>query len=121
MNFKLYHIDIDNDPRNEKEYVFYGEGKYDPKRKIAGYYADYKLIDLQKCSIRTAKSVSDKVDAMTKRRTGSLNGIILYKDKYYIFDLTYFDKEDVYSLWLYGWKKEKGIMLSVCSFEPKRN
>jgi hypothetical protein len=121
-NFNLYKVDIDNDPRNGKECVFYGEGMYDAKRNMESDLTDYKVFDLETCKIRTSQSVSEKMHGVTRRQTHNMNRIIQYKQKYYIFNVTYFEKEHAYSLWLYGWKEEKGgKILPICSFESKRN
>ena len=113
-NFKLYRLDLDNDPANGEEYVFYAERYYWRERLFPfGVYFEklvdwdwndlfppewvpddtrlhdggYNLIDLAKCKLRDTARTSDSYDYFSKLPRTTYNAIIKYKGKHYIYDL----------------------------------
>lgn len=113
-NFKLYRLDIDNDPANGEEYVFYAERYYWRERLFPfGVYFEklvdwdwndlfppewvpddtrlydggYNLIDFAQCKLRDTARTSDSYDYFYKLPRTTYNAIIKYKGKHYIYDL----------------------------------
>ena len=91
-NFKLYHVDMDNNPENGKEYVFYGEMGYSERRATqekeegGGMHGEYRIVDLERCKGLGVTWVSKSIGYYTRKPTGKYNGILKYKGKYYIYD-----------------------------------
>ncbi len=111
LGYRVYDIDFDNDNKEPKINVFYQSGlyiEYSPKYK---YYDSYKVIDfMNKCKVYGEKSVysivdyevskadpvqnrwSDAllyqtIDISSVKPTKSVNGVIKYKDEYYIYEI----------------------------------
>lgn len=116
LDFKLYQVDFDGNKKNGKEFVFSGEC----------YGGHIKILDINQCKetdeiqvnatikYNTIKSIGDEtyIDENTpcdvNQLTGSKNGVLKYKDKFYIYDLT--DTKTI--LYLHKYKKSH-----YCSFE----
>jgi hypothetical protein len=115
-NFRLYEVDLDNDPGNGTETVFYGEGLYDhweavaklklsvetppsyrdwndilPPENVPGKMltslALFNLIDMQECEAHELSTAP-----LSKRRAfypagETYNGIIRYKGSLYVYRL----------------------------------
>ncbi|MEW5949279.1 MAG: hypothetical protein AB1711_07680 [Thermodesulfobacteriota bacterium] len=119
-DFRLYRVDFDNDPKNGEEYLFYGGGMYNLKRKITTDLSGYRLVDFNKCKIVGGKQVSDTVDYVTRRPTGSYTGVLKYKGRYYIYDAEFWPRSGTYSLRLHKWYKEIKSKISLfCQFVQK--
>lgn len=105
-NFRLYRVDIDHNPANGEEYVFYAEGYYSPKWN---YLPDaiYRIVDFEKCEIKGQKAMNDTIDYYSRKPTGHYNGILKYQGRYFIYSiehLKYF-KNNKYDLRVIGWEK----------------
>ena len=90
-NFSMYHVDIDNNPRNGKEYLFYFERAVGPRNRQGmrqmTINGGYNLINFQDCEITNAIPTNDPYDYFRDRPSPNYNGIIRYRSKHYIFDL----------------------------------
>ena len=85
-NFKLYKVDIDNNAKNGDEFVFYADG-YKTAEDYYNSYGGYKIVDLEKCKIKSDFPTNDQYYFGTPEPVENYNGIFKYKGKYYMFDL----------------------------------
>lgn len=90
--FKHYLVDINNNPRDGREHVFYYERSRGPLNKPGAqqFYASgqYSVIDLDRCELKGAVVAHDPYeDSQPVRRLQNYSGIIRYKGKHYVFDL----------------------------------
>ncbi|NWG75650.1 MAG: hypothetical protein HXY24_13785 [Rubrivivax sp.] len=118
-DFRLYHVDIDNDPANGKEYLFYGGGSTSHRKQNevrCGNYSEYDIIDLEACMRRPGQQVGDTLNCSDRTPTGNLNGIIRYRERYYIWDAQYFKVQRRYMLNLYGWQQSIDQFHRTCVF-----
>ncbi len=114
-NFKLYVTDIDNDAKNGDEVVFYSERAYSyweailkapgfelalppvdanwndilPPEKVpamSNYWgSNYKMVRGPACLAADILSPEDPYDYQANQPQSSLNGILTYRDKTYLF------------------------------------
>jgi hypothetical protein len=116
-NFQLFSVDIDDNQKNGKEYVFYYEGAFDQKSVIYGlmtpthYPSDrvYRIVDFGRCKADAVIYFNqDASDKLTR------NGIIHYKGKngIYVLEARGIDQPSYTSLILYmyseRWKRIAG-------------
>lgn len=124
LDFRLYHVDIDNDPKNGREYLFYGGGRFSPKEKFQGDYTEYLLVDFEKCEIRGMRQVRDTVNYFTKKPTGNHNFVIRFRGKSYILELSYYPNEDIYYVPLHEFRMAKAVKklngFLLCSFSSPK-
>lgn len=116
-DFRLYHVDIDNNPANGKEYLFYGGGSTypaAPKGTECGDYSNYRLIDFETCKLKPGRQVGDTLRCSDHSPSGNLNGIIRYRDQYYIWDAQYSKLENAYLLFLSGWHNPTDQIRRTC-------
>ncbi len=125
LDFRLYHVDIDNNTKNGKEYLFYGGGRFYPKENSVGDSADFIVVDFENCKIKGMGRVRDTINYLTKKPTGNHNLILLHKGKSYILGINYYSNENKYYASLYEWRMAKAIKslsaFLVCSFEQKES
>jgi len=123
-NFKHYLVDINNNPKDGTENVFYFERVEGPlnvpgAQRIVGN-GGYSVIDLDRCELKGASRITDPYSYSDKRPLENYNGIIKYKGKYYIFDLSDLDRTlrlDGYSTYSDQVEPRLG---TVCAFESER-
>jgi len=115
-DFRLYHIDLDGNPKNGKEYVFYGAGM----RKFDVFLnnAYFKVVDFSSCKIKWIHGGAIYHDEYVRE------GIMSYSGKYYIYSSEYYDKENRFTLTISEWRKipnakEKGrrFFMTICFFK----
>lgn len=88
FNYKLYHIDFDNNPENGKEYLFYSGGYMDIwDCGMQSNWDDYHMLDFGKKKTRGVGSVYKTINYKTKERTNNFNGIIKYRDRYFVYEI----------------------------------
>ncbi len=97
-NFKLFLVDINNNPKDGKEHVFYYERAEGPlnrpvSKQIYGNGA-YAVFDLDRCEVKRGANVHDPYSYFYKRPLENYNGIIDYRGRHYIFDLADLDGSD---------------------------
>lgn len=107
LDFRLYHIDVDNNPKNGKEYLFHGGGRFYPRGNLPGEFTEYLVVDFEKCEIKGMGQVRDTVNYLTKKPTGNHNFVINFRGKSYILELEYYPNEDKYYVPLYEWRIAK--------------
>jgi hypothetical protein len=86
-NVKLYKIDINNNKKNGDEFVLYAEG-YQNNVSKQYTYGRYSIVNLDKCTIDGEFLTNDPYDYYKKKSLDNYNGIILYKGKYFLFDMS---------------------------------
>lgn len=129
-NFKLYEVDINNDPAGGKEKVFHYERAQGPlnrpDRKVVLGNGKYQIVDLGRCEVVGGSETHDPYSYFYQRPLKNYNGIIKYKGKHYIFDLYDLDGSDRdenkhnYTLRLNGYavdaRGSKPRLVPNCSF-----
>lgn len=97
-NFKHYFVDINNNPKDGKEHVFYYERAQGPLNrpdaKLNFANGGYWVIDLDRCELEGGSPTNDPFSYFYNRRLDNYNGIIRYKGKHYIFNLSDLDGSD---------------------------
>lgn len=121
-DFRLYHIDLDNDPKNGKEHVFYGAGEFyyygDDKQFINT--ASFQVIDFSSCKKKGRFGSTIEQDENTRE------GIIKYAGEYYIYSSKYHYKDGPFYLSIGKWVKvglkdeEDRSYSPVCLFSVNR-
>lgn len=116
-DYKLYHLDFDNNPENGEEYIFYAGGYMDIwGGELQSSWDNYLMIDLDNNSIVAAVGVAKTIDYIDKKPADNFNGIIRYKDRYFIYEI----KETNYSIVLHTWNNEHEYIAAVVSFYLER-
>jgi len=94
-NFKHYLVDINNNPKDGKEHVFYYERAQGPlnmpNAQLIYGNGGYSVIDLDRCELKGGSRTNDPYSYFHKRPLETYNGIIKYKGRHYIFDLADLD------------------------------
>ena len=114
-NFKLYRVDLDDDPSNGEEYVFYAE-RYYLRDKLAPFHlryeeiprsvdwndlvhpedmpgdatftpGQYTVLDLTHCEYIDRQTIGDPYDYFAGRKEKANNAIILLQGRHYIVQL----------------------------------
>jgi len=90
--FKHYRVDINNNPGDGNEDVFYHERSRGPLNRPGAqqYYASgaYSVIDFERCELKGRAEAHDPFeDSQPPRRLQNYSGVIKYRGKHYIFDL----------------------------------
>ncbi|MCL1925764.1 MAG: hypothetical protein FWF95_01330, partial [Syntrophorhabdaceae bacterium] len=115
-DFRIYHIDLDGDPENGKEFVYYGAGEQIAWSEEFINTSRFKVVDFSSCKEGGFYSTGISLDE------NSRSGIIKYSNTYYIYALDYSKHENMFFLLIAGWKKrwtrwnEAGELSSVCAF-----
>jgi len=90
-NFKLFLVDINNNPKDGKEHVFYYERAQgplnQPDAKLNYANGGYSVIDLDRCGLKGGAEAHDPYSYFYQRPLENFSGIIRYRDRHYIFDL----------------------------------
>lgn len=124
LDFRLYHVDVDNNPKNGKEYLFYGGGGFSPQEKWPASFTGYRVVDFEKCEIKGSGQVRDTVNYLTRKPTGNHNYVIRFMGKTYIIELDYYPNEDKYYVPLYEWRiakiNKKLSAFLLCSYESQK-
>lgn len=98
-DFKLYRIAEIKAPYY---YIFYA-GKWHNTLSSRIIYSDsnYSIVNLNKCRNEHGITVAKTINDTTGQPTGHFNGVIQYKDHYFVFSMRYFPKELLYGLSIY--------------------
>ncbi len=114
-NFKLYRVDLDDDPTNGEEYVFYGERQYIRDNVIPLYLryekiprsvdwndilhpedlpgdaefhnGQFNILDLDRCERLAIRNTYDPYDYVAGHAEDNHNAIIRLQGRYYILQL----------------------------------
>jgi len=114
-NFKLYHLDLDGNPANGEEYVFYAERYYLRSSAVPWYlriekipgqvdwndilrpeevpddaeFVDggYTVLDFANCKRMHRVQIYDPYDYLEGRPLANHTGVIKHRGRYYIFEL----------------------------------
>jgi uncharacterized protein len=127
---KLFKVDINDNPGDGIESVFYNEHEQGPLNKPSERQIDtnggYWVVDLKRCQKNRGVLTNDPYSYNFQHPLENYNGIISYKGKHYIFDLFELDvkartpEKTTYDLTLSGFsnfgKKKKPWLGPICSF-----
>ena len=121
-DFKLYHVDIDNEPQNGKEWMLYGSGQnyvnHVPGRyKSVGDFlggARFKVFDLLSCSGVDTLPIDDPIDPDTLAPSGNITGVFEFDGKSYVFHGHSFS--DRMTLSVKGWNKARNTLTTVYGY-----
>ena len=106
-NFRLYRIDLDNNPKNGTEEVIYAEVKW-ANRYGMNQVPGYKIIDLKQCEFRRDGAPVHQRTQWDGRVFDNYNALIRYRQQYYVVDLHTVGGEPhdplAYRLAVYGFK-----------------
>jgi uncharacterized protein len=94
MDFKLYHVDFDGNPENDKEYLVYGGCGYEYEYPGAVDSRHYGIFDLNRCKELGDIQVRETINYRTRQLTRDTNGVIQYKSKFYVYELRYPDSDN---------------------------
>lgn len=91
--FKVFELDIDNDPKNGKELIVYSERAIGRDFKGDSVYGNggYKAFDSSSCAQIGGARTHDPYSYFWNRPLENYNGILSYDGRYYIFDLSDLD------------------------------
>ncbi|NLM97356.1 MAG: hypothetical protein GX175_07085, partial [Halanaerobiaceae bacterium] len=84
--------------------------------ELQSSWDNYLMIDLDNNSIVAAVGVAKTIDYIDKKLADNFNGIIRYKDRYFIYEI----KETNYSIVLHTWNNEQEYIAAVVSFYLER-
>jgi hypothetical protein len=84
MRFKLYRIDLDNNPKNGIEDILYSE--LDWERRYTNQFPAYNIIDMNQCLFESAIPVGQDVQ-LSGAMLNNYSALVRYKSKYYVLDL----------------------------------
>jgi hypothetical protein len=115
-NFKVYQINFDNNEENGKEDVFYSGGYWNEEEKYG--YSSYVILNknskniinpyINSKSYMGGELVEPEYEGENKERTKNYTGIIEYKNKYYIYEIS--NDVPIITIDFYYWdKKYKNI------------
>ena len=115
-NFKIFDIDFDNNPDNGKQILFHSGGFLGEKvLKDRTSQDSYRVIDQNECKEVGTTFIDKPFNYKTLDPSGNFNGVIKYKDKYYIYegmDFVYKKVAPLYHInfqyWNTGWRGNVG-------------
>lgn len=121
-NFKLYKIDINNNPSDGEEFVFYHEKflhvSHIGEEVLSEDYdnrGEYLVVDFDNCKVRYGVPVDNWRETATVK---DYNGIITYQNANYIFDLFPSHGPETYSLQLWKYTKPQKRLVPTCLIQP---
>lgn len=109
--FRLYDADLYASPTVRKQnMLFYYEGD----GHVGGLF---RHLDLKKCEITEDDGVRATIDSKTRRLNGNLNGILKYKDRFYIYSAEGFQDYGFYTVQLKAPLRTTSNIVYKCYFE----
>jgi len=112
LDYRLYNVDFDQNPKNGKEYLFYHGGGTD-KEGDSSDLTEYLILNLKTCQEVDSQQITDTIDFNTKEVT-AYNGIIKYADSYLMYDIKYYKSENNFSLSIYSYNKRIKHINTMC-------
>ena len=110
-NYKTYQIDIDNNPKNGLEDIFYSSGFWNEESGENSRYSNYRMFNRNESPGKQflgGQSVDCEYYGKEKIKTGSYNGIVKYNKEYYIYEIE--KKYKYYMIEIYKWQKNGGAI-----------
>ncbi len=115
--FRLYEIDIDNNPKNGRELVVYGAGAQSSHGQKAGD-SQFSVVDLKTCRTKYSAQVSDVV-----HHPDSTVGLVMHRNVALVFETKHYPHESAHSLvfqrMVYVPKRKDLLFSHVCRFTAK--
>lgn len=116
-NFKLYEVDINNDPSDGKEIVFYAEEYLLAPLYSNQFSGGYKVHNRHLKQLWTV-GVTDPRFIRYGKVWPNFNGIIHYEGRYYIFDMqNYWELRRLNWLDLSGYLSQFGRPVIICDYK----
>jgi hypothetical protein len=116
-NFRLFEVDIDNDPSNGKEIVFYAEEYLLAPLYNNQFQGGYKVYDRSMKQIWVAGTTDPRFIRYGKVWP-NFNGIIQYEGRRYVFDMmNYWELRRMNELTLWGYPALFGGTQIICAFD----
>ncbi len=90
-NFKLYEVDINNNPKDGKEHIFYDQASQFVKPEmlagkiVSAEAGSYLVVDFRACETRGG--VGTAATTLPKERIADFHGPIEYREKFYVYVL----------------------------------
>jgi len=103
-DFRIYHIDLDNNPENGKEFVFYGGGGY---RLLYEEFKDFindtifEVVDFSECKRKGGYLINGWGSGDENIR----DGIINYGGGHYMYSLRYWELEKLFTINVAKWEE----------------
>lgn len=117
LDFKLYHVDFDGNPENGKEYLFYGGCGYEFGHPGATDSRYFEVFDLARCKEKGGLQVRETINYRTKQLTNDTNGVIQYKNRFYVYEFRYPDS-DLRRIRVHRWDDDSlGKTTTACWFQ----
>lgn len=121
-NFRLYRIDLDNNPKNGIEEVIYGEVEWENTYGM-DQVPGYSIIDLERCEFKKGGVPVYQRERPEGRVFENHNAVIRYQQHYYVVDLYNVGGEPynpmAYRLAVYGFRshiKNAGKAIGGCAW-----
>lgn len=124
-NFKHFRLSLKRDEGNRSEDIFYCERSRGPLnrqgRDPSDTHGGFRAIDLKQCRNRDGVHTNDSYSYTYRHPLENYNGIVRYKERYYIFNLYETNEilrppeQKVYALDVYGYVSNEGKQQSVLS------
>jgi hypothetical protein len=121
-NFKVYQMNFDNNEENGKEDVFYSGGYWNEEEKYG--YSSYDILNkdskhiinpyIDSKSYLGGELVEPEYEGKNKKRTKHYTGIIKYKNRYYIYEIS--DGDTIITIKFYYWSKEYEKVLYLLTY-----
>jgi len=120
-NFRLYRVDINNNPADGEEFLFYHEqfllvsrfGQPLDPREGEEYdnRGAYRAVDLQRCKVLGGVATDRSRATAT---VPNYHGVISFKKHFYIYDVYPFRGADTYSVSVNGYDQRRGRVIPLC-------
>ena len=86
FDYRLYDIDFNSDPSDGKQSLFHSDGFYNKSIK-RNNWSVYNILNFNKCEDNGRAYINGTFDYSTKKRIKNrANGVLKYKDHFYIYD-----------------------------------
>lgn len=117
-DFKVFHMDIDNNPKNGSEWVLYGSGRHYVNYRHGGKYrmvgetvgkGVYLIFDPVKCRHVDSLSIEDPIHPETLRPSGDITGVIEFESGVFVFHGTRYQSGKTV-VRMKGWNQERGTL-----------
>ncbi|MBT1073633.1 lysozyme inhibitor LprI family protein [Pelotalea chapellei] len=119
LDYRLYLVDFDNNPKNGKEYVFYRGGKLSKGSGSETGSADFVVMDRKSCKQRATESLANQNINFRTGEAEGYNGMFSYSGKYYMYTISYSKKENFRDLNIYGYDRKS--TRGLCVTRDSRN
>lgn len=119
LDYRLYLVDFDNNPKNGKEYVFYRGGKISKGAELNTGGSDFAVLDQKTCKQRSTESLAIRdIDFRTGEAEGQ-SGMFSYGGRYYMYFIRYVKKENYKNLSIFDYDTRRKRARFLCVTQNK--